>query len=555
MNTYTSGSQLAPAICQSSNGDFVTVWEANPFVIIGAGYPAISAQRFASSGAMLGTEFEVNTYTTAVFSPDIACQDGDGFVVVWAQAGGPYPNTDIFARRFGSDGSPAGTEFQVNTYTTGPQGLAGFFPPLALILGGPSVSADTNGDFVVVWESQNLFNYPPVGDHRGIFGQRFDSLGTAQGTEFQVNSYTSTLTFSPDVAADGAGDFVVVWTSRPQDGDLTGVFGQRFASGGTAQGTEFQVNTYTTGFQSYSFDFSGRGPAVSSDAAGGFVVVWDNVQSYGYTGTIKGQRFDSGGGRLGTEFEVASYTAQYDLQPDVASGSGGDFVVVWGRTCFYSVPPTVEAFGRYYDSNGSPMGSEFQVNTYTTGDQGLSYIFGGNGSAVAAAPGGRFTVVWDSTASYVGGMGPGSAPAGGQPRGIGPIFPGDTPGTQDGSGFGVFGQQFFVPSPTATPTATPTVTPTTTLTATPTATPTVTTTPSVTETPSETPTTTPAPPLITSGAEPGSKRVCGTAAPGPARQLPRGVRGRPGQSAQHDGRRLHARHGRHRCRAACSAST
>ena len=485
VNTYTSGSQLAPAICHSTNGDFVTVWEDNPFASSsGPGYGAISAQRFASSGAMLGTEFEVSTGGTVVFSPDIACQDGDGFVVVWAQAGGPYPNTEVFARRFGSDGSPAGTEFQVNTYTSGAQGFAGVFPPLALILGGPSVSADTNGDFVVVWESQNLFSDPPVGDHRGIFGQRFDSMGTAQGTEFQVNSYTSTGTLNPDVAVDGGGDFVVVWTSTAQDGDDTGVFGQRFASSGAAQGTEFQVNTYTVGFQSLTFFFSGGGPAVSSDTAGGFVVVWDNAPGYGYTSTIAGQRFDPGGSRLGTEFEVASYTSQYDLQPDVARSNGGDFVVVWGRASFVSLPPAVEAFGRYYNSDGSPMGTEFQVNTYTTGDQGFRSIFGGNGSAVATAPGGRFTVVWDSAASYVAGMGPVAAPAGSQPRGI--TIPGDTPGTQDGSGFGVFGQQFSIYSPTVTPTATPTATPTV------------------------TPTTLP---LITSGAEPGSKRVCGTAAP------------------------------------------
>jgi hypothetical protein len=39
------------------------------------------------------------------------------------------------------------------------------------------------------------------------------------------------------VALDPAGDFVVVWSS-PQDGSSFGVFGQRYDAAGSAQGTE-----------------------------------------------------------------------------------------------------------------------------------------------------------------------------------------------------------------------------------------------------------------------------------------------------------------------------
>ena len=189
---------------------------------------------------------------------------------------------------------------------------------------------------MVVWESDTYLLGGPTGDRRGIFGQRFDSTGTALGTEFQVNSYTSTTTFNPDVAADADGDFVVVWTSYPQDGDLDRRLCAALCQRRRGAGTEFQVNTYTAGFQSDTFFFFGGGPAVSSDAAGDFVVVWDNALDYGVASTIAGQRFDSGGGRLGTEFEAASYTSQYNLEPDVASTSGGDFVIVWGRIAYTS---------------------------------------------------------------------------------------------------------------------------------------------------------------------------------------------------------------------------
>lgn len=62
--------------------------------------------------------------------------------------------------------------------------------------------------------------------------------------EFQVNTYTTTDQGGPAVAADAAGNFVVVWKSCfDQDGDLCGVFGQRYSRTGTVVGTEFRVNT------------------------------------------------------------------------------------------------------------------------------------------------------------------------------------------------------------------------------------------------------------------------------------------------------------------------
>jgi hypothetical protein len=46
-------------------------------------------------------------------------------------------------------------------------------------------------------------------------------------------------------------------------------------------------------------------------------------------------------------------------------------------------------FGQRYDPAGAPAGPEFLVNSYTTGAQGLP--------ALAMAPDGRFVVVWDSS--------------------------------------------------------------------------------------------------------------------------------------------------------------
>jgi hypothetical protein len=161
--------------------------------------------------------------------------------------------------------NPVGPEFQVNSYTTGLQR-------------NPAVASALLGNFVVVWDSSLQ-----DGDGYGIFGQRFNASGVPQGSEFQVNSYTTGRQYVPAVASDAGGNFVVVWHSSGQDGSGDGIFGQRFNASGVPQGSEFQVNSYTTNYQTL--------PAIASAANGNFVVVWSSRGQDGSSDGIFGQRF------------------------------------------------------------------------------------------------------------------------------------------------------------------------------------------------------------------------------------------------------------------------
>src|SRR6187200_3310002 len=72
------------------------------------------------------------------------------------------------------------------------------------------------------------------------------------GSEFSVNAYTTAEQGRPAVAVAADGSFIVVWDSEGQDSDGRSVHAQRFANSGVAKGTEFLVNTYTTSHQSRS---------------------------------------------------------------------------------------------------------------------------------------------------------------------------------------------------------------------------------------------------------------------------------------------------------------
>ena len=379
VNTYTTSYQLVPSVGLNANGDFVVVWESDGSTGTDSDSGSIQGQRYASDGSAVGAEFQINTYTTDLQDrPSVALgADGD-FVVVWdsnGSAGTDSSASSIQGQRYASDGSPLGPEFQVNTST-------GYFQ------NRPSVALGADGDFVVVWFS-NDSSGTDLPFSRSVQGQRFASDGSAVGTEFQVNTYTTDFQQFPSVALSADGDFVVVWQSvgsAGTDSDGFSVQGQRYASDGSAVDAEFQVNTYTTARQT--------DPSVGSDADGDFVVVW---QSEGSAGTdsdgssVQGQRYASDGSAVGAEFQVNTYTTNTQVDPTVSLDADGNFVVVW--TSFESGTDLSPRgiLGQRYASDGSTIGGEFQVNSYTTSDQ--------SSPSVALSDDGNFVAAWSSIGS------------------------------------------------------------------------------------------------------------------------------------------------------------
>src|SRR5262245_16475295 len=68
---------------------------------------------------VVGGEFQVNTYTGARYPAVVATPNG-GLIVVWSSShdgsGG-----GIFGQRYDSTGAKVGNEFQINTYTSSAQ--------------------------------------------------------------------------------------------------------------------------------------------------------------------------------------------------------------------------------------------------------------------------------------------------------------------------------------------------------------------------------------------------------------------------------------------------
>lgn len=259
----------------------------------------------------------------------------------------------------------------------------------------------------------------------------------SHGAEFQVNLTTTGNQARPDVAADAAGSFVVVWESA-RDGSYypLDILGQRFDQAGNPLGGEFLVNTTDIGTK-YLGSFTR--PAVDLNDAGEFVVAWQSFYySYPYSyyaWDVHVRRFNSAGDPEADDSPVGPVAQIPNRQePAVGVNLGGDFLVVWMKGSGLAVAqhfdpngadlsgemllaPVNAPFGEHavatrgdrgpvvtwssfgdgshstilgleFDELTQPVGSEFQINNFTLGYQGEP--------SVAAGEDGRFVTVWRS---------------------------------------------------------------------------------------------------------------------------------------------------------------
>lgn len=414
-----------------SDGGFVVVWisfDASDPGVFGQRYDAAGnpLQRDDGNGGWENDEFRVSTSTTADWSaPSVTTLTDGGFVVTWHSSSGGVSGNDIYGRRFDASGNPVqredengnivNNEFLINTETWNHQET-------------PDITALADGGFLVTWMSLGH----DMSD-RGIYGQRFDSLGNAvqrddgndglENNEFQIDSDVNNSQLTPVIAALADGGFVVAWESYTQDGSGYGVYGQRFDASdnpfqrsdgnGGLENDEFLINTETAVHQ-YQ-------PSITALNDGGFVVAWLSYSLETNSNDIYGQRFDASGNpvqRSGSngvlendEFLINTETNGSQSSPDITALADGGFVVTWVSND--QDGSSYNIHGQRFGADGNPVqrddgtggleNNELLINTYT-----FNYQFH---PAITALADGGFIITWSSL-------------------------------SQDGEGFGVYGQRF-----------------------------------------------------------------------------------------------------------------
>ncbi|HET9639166.1 MAG TPA: hypothetical protein VFP12_08155 [Allosphingosinicella sp.] len=323
------------------------------------------------------TEFAVNSFTADnQTAPSVSTFADGGFIVVWGTMDGSQDGSGsaIKAQRFDSAGSKVGSEFLVNSSASGHQFT-------------PSVATLANGNFVVTWATTGAETFPMGSGHNGISARLYNSLGSALGAEFQVDTSNSTSLFEPVVTALANGGFVISWS----DWNGVDVKARLYDSAGSALGAEFRLNTNVNGTQD--------GADLTALANGGFVAAWRTTDS-GADGSgeaVKAQIFDSSGARVGAEFLVNGQTSNGQLEPSITALAGGGFVITWMSRDPAQDGSNGAVKGQIFTASGTKLGGEFLVNTQAADMQ--------RDAVVTGTPDGGFVVAWTNYSSSQDGSG------------------------------------------------------------------------------------------------------------------------------------------------------
>ena len=390
----THSYMYSPSVAMDSSGKFVVTWEDNR-----NGSLDIYARIFDASGNPVDTSFRVNQDTVEANGqsyPAIS-MNGSYFTIAWADQRGGAAYT-IYKRRFNINGVPVEDEKRINDRDATSNQLSPsvdvntsgnvvvtwkdyrsslpsiYFQQMDLngnfigsnryvgsIGGNPYVYVLENGDFILTWDNYTNINY-----------SFFNSSGVLTDSGI-ANNTTSNNRYTPKVAFDSLGNFLMVWEDyRNGDADI---YGQWFDNTHTKIDTNFKVSDDNSGTGQYY-------PSVAINKYGKALVIWTDLRDGNYN--IYGQLFNSDRTRAGPNFRIDDDTAGTSAQEnaDIGALPDGRFIVVWED---HRVP--VGAYAQIVDTSGALVDSNFKASRITA----TAYT-----PKISVAQDGHFVITWRS---------------------------------------------------------------------------------------------------------------------------------------------------------------
>jgi hypothetical protein len=264
-------------IVADGNGDFDLLEQEQPSsTALG---PSLNVVRVGTDGTPLGTPITVTSFTVTgkqhlYLRPTLAAGAGGDFVVAWrynlstafGSGAAPFTTTTsaAYAKTYHADGSPVAGPFTVLAPSKSSSKGASLVPQ------DLSIAMSGSGDVVLAWSSikRSLFFPTSAYSSNGVYAQIFGEDGTSKDSAFRVSdtSQTSPINnsygFLPAVAADTAGNFVVVWDYYSKATSTFDGYAQRYAASGNAMGSRIALPENANGTapiaSSVAFDSAGH---------------------------------------------------------------------------------------------------------------------------------------------------------------------------------------------------------------------------------------------------------------------------------------------------------
>ena len=318
-----TGDQQSPQIISDGAGGATVTWYDNRTGnadVYAQGLNASGAIQWPTDGVALCTATGDQSY------PTITSDGAGGAIVTWQDnRSGSY--ADIYAQSVNASGA---VQWAAN-------GVA-----ICTAMGWqqyPRITSDGAGGAIVTWEDN------PSGSDYDIHAQRVNASGAVQWTANGVGLCSATgFQLDPRIISDGESGAIVTWMDNrsgdPFDPKLD-IYVQRVSASGT-------VLWKTDGVALSTAPGNGAYPMITSDGAGGAIVTWYGGPSGSWD--IYAQRVNAWGAIQWTANGVALSTAAgAQMQPQITSDGAGGAIVVWYD---YRNGGHPDIYGLRVDANG-----------------------------------------------------------------------------------------------------------------------------------------------------------------------------------------------------------
>jgi hypothetical protein len=288
--------QIFPYLVSDGVGGTIVTWQDYR-----SGNSHIYAHRINSSGDAVWTSngVAVSTASWSLQYPRLVADAAGGAIVTWQD--NRNPTRDIYAQRVDASGNALWTANGIALCSsTGHQEV-------------PLIATDGAGGAIVTWRDYRSGNWD-------VYAQRVDASGNALWTANGVALCTASETQSPhDIISDGAGGAIVTWYDyRAGNQDI---YVQRVDASGSVLWTANGVPVCTASGTQYD-------SRLSSDGAGGAIVVWEDARSGNYD--IYAQRVNASGIAQWTANGVSLCAASGDqTDPRIISDGAGGAIATW----------------------------------------------------------------------------------------------------------------------------------------------------------------------------------------------------------------------------------
>lgn len=330
---------------------------------VGEGGVCVKGEQQINSYA-LGNQADVSIATNKV---------NGNHVAVWVSENQDGSGNGIFAQMYNGSGQKQGLEIPVNGITAGEQ---------SQIYGTRAVAMDKNGNFVVVWMSNEAGNWQ-------IRRQQFDSSGKKVADEQRVNDAVGFEQMYPNVSMNSeTGEYIITWSSLRDKG--WDIYAKKYNANGVPSTSEFLVSSTLTGEIPVTTVGEQQAPDVYLSDNGTYIITWGSTQNGKWD--VFAKIYDVNHPLNNQEFQVNKDVlgSLEDFNPTVVKDSAGRYIFTYHRK---TTTTGYDQMGRIMNASGVLEQNEFIV-TNAVGEQG-------NGK-IALLPSDKFIVTWNDLSNVDG---------------------------------------------------------------------------------------------------------------------------------------------------------